>query len=227
MKKTVILNNIAIEYELTKKNVKNLNLRIKRDGTVFVSCPVFMSDKIVDDFIVSKSDFILRAIENAVPQCDTFYSGSIVYYLGKATRLHIVSSNENKVSFDGNSINVSVKNDNIEYAKKVYYKWQKNMCEELILSLCSDFYNKNSSFTNSFPIIKLRRMKSRWGSCQPKKNILTFNTRLIEMPISACEYVVAHEFAHFIHADHSKNFYGLLDKLMPDWKERRKQLRFK
>ena len=227
MKKTVILKNSVVEYELTKKNVKNLNLRIKRDGTVFVSCPVFMSDKVVEEFIVSKSDFILKAIENAIPETDTFYSGSTVYYLGNAMRLYIIFSNENKVCINGNSINVNVKCNNIDYARKIYYQWQKNRCEELILGLCSDFYNKNRGFTNLFPEIKLRRMKSRWGSCQPKKNILTFNTRLIEMPIESSEYVVAHEFAHFIHADHSKKFYGLLDNIMPDWNERRKLLRFK
>jgi predicted metal-dependent hydrolase len=83
-------------------------------------------------------------------------------------------------------------------------------------------YFKN--YVSEFPQIKFRKMTSRWGSCQPQKNILTFNTLLIETPVECIEYVVAHEFTHFLEANHSKNFYNKLEKIMPDWKQRRNKL---
>jgi predicted metal-dependent hydrolase len=64
-------------------------------------------------------------------------------------------------------------------------------------------------------------MVSRWGSCQPRENILCFNTALIEAPVECIEYVVAHEFTHFLEANHSKSFYNKLEKIIPDWKQRR------
>jgi len=67
-------------------------------------------------------------------------------------------------------------------------------------------------------------MISRWGSCQPKRGIITLNKRLIETPRICIEYVVMHEFIHFLHPNHSKMFYDLLSTLMPDWRERKNTL---
>ena len=67
-------------------------------------------------------------------------------------------------------------------------------------------------------------MTSRWGSCQTVKGIITLNSKLIEKPLRCIEYVVLHEFAHFIHPNHSKEFYDFVASLMPDWKERKIEL---
>ena len=73
----------------------------------------------------------------------------------------------------------------------------------------------------AYPEIKLRRMTSRWGSCRPKTGVLTFNTGLIHADEACIEYVVTHEFCHFIHPDHSPAFHALMTRLMPDWRERK------
>ena len=62
-------------------------------------------------------------------------------------------------------------------------------------------------------------MISTWGTCQAQQKVITLNSKLIEKPKSCIEYVVLHEFAHFIHPNHSKEFYGFITMLMPDWKE--------
>ena len=67
-------------------------------------------------------------------------------------------------------------------------------------------------------------MISRWGSCQPKRKILTFNIALLEAPLSCIEYVATHEFVHFLQPDHSRKFYQYLSMFMPDWKERKNEL---
>lgn len=74
------------------------------------------------------------------------------------------------------------------------------------------------------PEIKLRTMSSRWGSCAYTKGRITINKRLIAYPIAAAEMVMLHELCHFVHPDHSKDFYALLQTLMPDWKARKKLL---
>ena len=75
-----------------------------------------------------------------------------------------------------------------------------------------------------FPEIQMREMVSRWGSCSPKKGFVTFNTALVTMPISCIEYVVTHEFTHFLYPNHSKKFYEQLATFMPDWEERKRRL---
>jgi len=67
-------------------------------------------------------------------------------------------------------------------------------------------------------------MSSRWGSCAYTKGRITINKRLIAYPIAATEMVTLHELCHFVHPDHSKDFYALMQTLMPDWKARKKLL---
>ena len=75
-----------------------------------------------------------------------------------------------------------------------------------------------------WPQIKVRSMVSRWGSCQPKKKIVTFSRQLGETPPVCMEYVAVHEFCHFIQPNHSAAFHQLMTELMPDWRQRKQLL---
>ena len=92
--------------------------------------------------------------------------------------------------------------------------------------LCKAAYDEYyRSLGIKFPVIKVKDMRSRWGSCIPSKGILTFNVHLTEYPLAAAEYVVAHEFTHFLQANHSARFYAELAKFMPDYRERERLLK--
>lgn len=73
--------------------------------------------------------------------------------------------------------------------------------------------------------IAYRNMKSRWGSCQPETGRICFNIRLALYPPECLEYVVVHELCHFLEANHGPGFHALMDRVMPDWPERKKKLR--
>lgn len=179
MTKTINLNGKVIQYELTYKKVKNINLRIKPDGTVFVSASKRVAQKIIDDFLISKADFIRNALKK-------------------------YQSRENK--------------PRIKYL-------DESETEQAILNLCNRIYPVFEKRNVKFPQIKFRKMKSRWGSCNPGKGILTFNTQLMYAPPECIEYVVVHEFAHFFQPNHSALFYNEVAAVLPDWKDRRKKLR--
>ena len=73
------------------------------------------------------------------------------------------------------------------------------------------------------PTIQVRRMKTRWGSCSKKGQIL-LNTDLVQAPIACIDYVIVHELCHLIVPNHSPRFYSLLDQSMPDWRARKLKL---
>lgn len=75
------------------------------------------------------------------------------------------------------------------------------------------------------PVLKVREMTSRWGVCHVGKRTIVLNTRLAEKPAAAIEYVVLHEYVHFLHPNHQQGFHAEMARLMPDYKERRKLLR--
>ena len=95
---------------------------------------------------------------------------------------------------------------------------------EIFKEACDRAHKVFKKYGIDYPNVKIRYMTTRWGSCRPTKGNITLNSKLIEAPRECIDYVVFHEFAHFIHPNHSKKFYDFMTMLMPDRKERRKEL---
>ncbi len=231
MTKEIILNNKKINYELNIKNVKNLNLRIKPDGTISVSVNNKISQERINLFLTEHSDFIFNAlkkyeeISKNKPGENKLITGEKIKILGTERNLIVEQGNKNNIFCNENYFILTVENSgDFELKQKIIEKWKKEQAIKLITEICEAMYPCYKKYVSDFPQLKFRKMTSRWGSCQPQKNILTFNTLLIEAPVECVEYVVAHEFTHFLEANHSKNFYNKLEKIMPDWKQRKNKL---
>lgn len=179
MKRTVIIKETKLTYELERKPVKNINLRIRRDGSVYVSANHRISADYIDSFVISKGDIILKAL----------------------------------ASFQ--------KLDKSAPEKRPITKEYDEECKALFAEILAELYPLLEPYGVPMPALRIREMKTRWGSCIPSKRVITLNKRLLETPRNCVEYVVLHELCHFIHPNHSKQFYAFLEKLMPDWKERK------
>ena len=231
MTKEIVLNGRRIEYDLQRKDVKNINLRIKADRTIFLSANSRVSDEVIEEFIQSKSEYILKALAHYeelakyAPKPKQYVDGETFRILGHDRRLKIVEGKKNKIESDEVYITLTVKDPNDSVLKKrMLDKWLVSICKDAIQSLCNSIYPKFQKYGVVYPTIRYRNMVSRWGSCQPKRCILTFNYALVEAPLSCIEYVVVHEFTHFLQPNHSKKFYQQLAMFMPDWEERKKIL---
>ncbi len=225
------IDNQEISYTLIRKPVKNINLRIKADLSVSVSANNQISEKQVDAFVISKSEFILKALNKFkvayVPMAELkkYVSGESFCVLGNDIRLKVIKSNANKVFFDGVYLMLETKNINsISQKEKQILMWYKEQREQIFTEIARNTHKDFVKHNIEFPKIRQREMKSRWGSCMPKKGVITLNTKLFEMPRNCVEYVIMHEFCHFLMPNHSKAFYTLLGTMMPDWKERKKQM---
>lgn len=229
MKKTVRFDNTYIEYELERKNVKNINLRVRTNGSVYVSAGSLVSEKFIESFIISKAEFILNA-KAKMRECadnvnQTARSLNSFVYLGEKLSVIPVSANKNYVNLNENTLEVHVKNTDTVTVERTVLSWQKSEAERLLTPLCEKYYPIFRKYLNTFPELRFRKMKSQWGSCQIKRRVLTFNTALVHAPLYLAEYVIVHEFAHFVHADHSKDFHKCVNAVLPDAENRRKLLR--
>ncbi|MFI3238474.1 MAG: M48 family metallopeptidase [Lachnospiraceae bacterium] len=90
--------------------------------------------------------------------------------------------------------------------------------------ICEEYFLYFLREDISFPKIKVRRMRSRWGSCNVTDHVITFSTLLYEKDRIYKEYVAVHELCHLIHPNHSKDFYVLVAKFLPNWKKLRAEL---
>ena len=226
--RTVVYENNEICYLLEQKQVKNLNLRIHKDCMVYVSTNPDVPAEKVDDFVVSKGAYILSAqqkfceMAQYAPQPKQYISGETFYLLGRGVRLKVEKSVHDTISSDGVYLHLCVK-DPSDFAKKqkIVTHYLDEQCRTTFGEIISEIYPVFQKYGVPMPTLRIRNMETRWGSCLSNKGIVTLNKRLLEAPRNCIEYVVMHEFCHFIHPNHSKQFYSFLTMLMPDWKERK------
>lgn len=242
-------------YRLIRKNVKNINLSVKTDGSIVVSASPQVAKEYIDDFVQSKIPFIQKArihmeeVRNSTKE-HLFQTGEQMPYLGRFLTLQTEPADRRKIplwieeSQDGSITGFSRNNKgeavfcqegylylytqdmkSAPYKQQLYDTWQKIQAGILCRQLSRKYYPFFQNLGVDYPEIKIRKMTSRWGSCIPAKHKITFNSRLLEKSMESIEYVVVHEFAHFIHLDHSRAFYNFVEQIMPDWKKRREGLR--
>ena len=221
-----------IPYLLTRKSVKNVNLRIKPEGEVLVSASNSVPTDFIDAFIEKKQRYIFSVLSRyeekkklfqAVPK--RYVSGESYDLLGKSLRLKVEANKEENVYTDGVYIFLKVKDkDDFRHKEIMMSKWLKQYQTTVFEELLQEKYLLFEKYGVTYPTLKIRNMTSRWGSCQPKKGIITLNSKLIEAPRNCIEYVILHELVHFIHPNHSRQFWDFVAMMMPDWKERKEEL---
>lgn len=228
--RTVIIGQSSICYTLHRKKVKNLNLRIKPDSSVVVSAPENVSADKIDAFIIRKSSYITDSLNAIRIQNDSFQNRQYVsgegYRLeGKNLRLKLKKSDSNYVESDGVFLTINCNDINdIDLKSGMIKKFYHDTTQKVMDEILSDTYCIFRKYNIQKPTLKIRSMKTRWGSCNSSKGIITINSQLIEAPRNCIEYVIMHELCHMKHPNHSKQFYTFLSMQMPDWKERKKTL---
>lgn len=228
IKRVVSYENQEIYYLLEQKQVKNLNLRIRKDGSVHVSASPMVPLAQIDAFVESKGAYILNAqkqfsqMAQHAPGPKQYVSGETFYILGHGLRLKVEQADKNLVHSDGVYLYLQVKElDNFSKKERLVTRYLDAQCRIVFQGVLEDIYPVFRKYGVSMPELRIRNMETRWGSCLVKKGIITLNKRLLEATPNCIEYVVMHEFCHFIHPNHSKQFYAFLAMLMPDWKERK------
>ena len=216
----------TLNYELVRAKIKNMYILI-RDGKVIVKVPRSISDNRVIDFINSKEDWILKKLkeveEKSVKE-KKFVSGEVFKVLGNDYTLNIEYGDFEKasVNLDNGYINICV-SENCETAKikelieKMYYK--------IALMIVDKSVNMWKNILKIAPdVVVIKKLKTAWGKCNSKGKI-TINPDLMKYDQRVIDYVVLHEFCHLRYMNHSKDFWNMVSKYMPDYKLLRNELK--
>ena len=226
MEKEIVLCGKKVNYTLQYKNVKNINLRIREGGRIFVSASKRVKEERIEAFLISKAEWIISAVERVKSKTESAFDGKSILLFGKKLPLSIKEGRKNSFSQNENGLSLFLVDTSDEKRKEKLLKaFYRTEAERIIFPICEKAYRDFSIKNLPFPEIKYRYMKTRWGSCHTKKGILTFNTALVKASHECIEYVVFHEFSHFLHPNHSREFYKTLSLFIPDYKERKKKLK--
>ena len=155
MERKLVLDGRMLTYELERKQVKNINLRIRPDGSIYVSAPRRMPESMIEAFLESKAEFIFNAAERAGKRRREIPAGEM-----------LVLGCEVEDGFD---------------SERKRDAWLKEQCVEAVSRAFARLYPIFERRGVPLPEIRFRRMKSRWGSCQPVRGVLTFNSALIHV----------------------------------------------
>ena len=190
---------------VVKKNNKNSYIKIKDDLTIYVTTNYLTTKGEVKRMLDNEKDFLKRSLSRARKKME---KDELFYYLGQKYDIILVP-------FE----NTEVYDDKI-YVKdmKSLDKWLKKEMKRIFserLEYNYDLFDEDIPF----PKLKIRSMKTRWGVCNKRDNSITLNSKLIRYSIHEIDYVIIHELSHFVHFDHSKEFWETVRMYMPDYKK--------
>ena len=219
-----IIRSDKVKYAVTKKKIKNFIIRIYPDLRIAISVPLHASNKDIENFIQSKKEWIettLKKIEIAKENKNNLKE-NIIRILSKKIEKKIIESDLERIRLTDTSIYIYSKDiDNAKIEKKLL-EWKV----EKLKVILDEYLEKYTKLLNTnINYYQIKKLSSAWGIYHKKENYITFNFDLIEKDIECIEYVVLHELCHIFYMNHQKNFWTLVEKYMPDYKIRRKNLK--
>ena len=211
-------------YDIRYKDVKEVTIKVKPTLKVEVVAPFDTSLQYIEQLLNKRKLWIdkhLALFKSAQPLPRSYVSGESFDYLGRSYRLKVITSEHNHVVLKSGILYLYCQDSDDQALKAAlidqFYHTKAQYHFEVILAKYRYLYGDDV-------VIRIRKMKTRWGSCNPVKRYINLNQALIKKPKRAIEYVVLHEIAHLTYADHSQQFYAYLTSLMPDWKKVKHQL---
>lgn len=224
-------SGIPVEYTLYRKDVKNINIRINRNGEIHVSAPKRVPLAEVQSFVQKKGDWIIRTLAeaeqaNSAAPDGGLYNGKSLYLLGREYRLKLENAEKNRFSVTEKEIIFSTPFlDNEEKIKKLYMGFLKTIAAGVFDSVIERMIAlTKGEFCTEKPEISIKNMRTRWGSCNTQTGKINLNLQLIKANEQCIEQVVLHEMIHLKVRGHGADFYERIEKYMPDWKERKSRL---
>ena len=223
-------------YEVHRKKVKNINLRIKPNMEVYISVPMNLHCDYIENFIRSKESWIksvLKKVEDVKEKQKGFEykTGEIHKFLGKEYNLTVKTGNFNSVNLVNNekkpniilTVNENIL-ENIDEKKKIMEKWYFENTKKLFPQFMEKWLKILDEHVEK---VAIKPMKTRWGSCNYVKKYITLNTELIKRTPFEIEYVVLHELTHLKYPNHGKGFYNYVERYIPNYKIAEKMLNAK
>jgi predicted metal-dependent hydrolase len=230
-KKTITLSAGEVGYDLVRSTRRTLSLSVKKGGSLLIRAPWHLPVGTIMDFVISKEAWIIKQRNRVFEKEEvkkelTYTEGCLLPYLGSDYRLMLSNASGKRITVDGSSISVSCRfPDDPEKVKEIIESWYLSEAKRLLIPRTVQLAELYSNDVPMPSFVAVRKMKSRWGTCRTNGKIM-LNTELVKKRQELIDSVIIHELCHLRHHNHGKEFYALVEKLMPGYKTIRKELRY-
>jgi len=215
----------GIDIDVIYKDIKNLHIGVYPPlGRVRVSAPTRLDDDNVRLAIVQRLPWIKKqreAMLKARRQSEReMITGESHFLWGVRYRLKVIERpGRAHVETDGDRLRLYIPSGlDSEARRELLARWHREQLRERVPELISKWEPR---VERTVPRWSIRRMKTKWGSCNRETGHIWFNLELATKHPDCLEYIVVHEMAHLIERSHGERFTKLMDQLLPDWRARR------
>ena len=218
----------GIDIDVVYKDIKNLHIGVYPPlGRVRVAAPAKLDDERVRLAVIQRLPWIkrqreqLRAVDRQTER--EMLTGESHYIWGVRRRLKVVERpGRAHLELDGDRLLLYAPAGTSGDARRLLLdRWYRQLLREALPTLIATW---ESRLSVSVPKWSIRRMKTKWGSCNRETRHIWFNVELAKKHPDCLEYIVAHEMTHYIERSHGERFTKLMDAQMPDWRSRRELL---
>ena len=218
-----------ISYQVVRSRRATADIVIERDGSILVRAPESIPDERIEDMVEAKRYWIYKNLAewrdlNATRVLREYRNGEGFLYLGRSYRLLLVANQTEPLLLKNGRFCLQrdlVDEGAIEAAKSAFRDYYILRGSERITQRLNYYAPKVGVTPHG---IDVRELGNRWASCSPNGN-LAFHWKCMMAPQSIIDYIVVHELCHFHHLDHTDAFWNEVDKVIPNYSERKEWLR--
>ena len=220
-----VLDVRGIPYKVRRTQTKRIAVVVKNDAVVYVRCYLYATIEEVNEFIENHIKWIEEQYLKFYRPRREYKNNERYLLLGKEYILHVVEMKKDEVFIEGNYLVVYTKNNTYEHNKKIVNKFKFEQIDEVFNILLNKCFLKMKHMLTKYPILEYKKYKARWGCCYVKQNKIILNSSLIHVPINLIECVIFHELTHFIHPNHTQQFYDTFGIFVDNPKRVQKELK--
>lgn len=211
---------------------RSYQISLNRSGDILVRAPLSTSYEQIQDMVKHKSRWIKNKLDvfsqYNPPPAPEYIKGALHFYLGKEYQLQLIlpthSENLRRKAkarlvddLAGGLLEITASSLDESYIERVMMAWYRQRATIVYQTLLDECWHLFSDWDYTKPPIRIRKMKSRWGSMSSQGK-MSLNVELIKYPPDLIIYVIIHELCHLKHMNHGKNFYKALNRRLPNWK---------
>ena len=227
--RTLQYGDRSFTYQLKEVDADRMKIEVHPDLRVLVQAPRGKTGAEVEARLRKRARWVFRSLAelaryHPLPTPKQYRSGETVFYLGRQYYLKLIQSDEARVRLKAGKLEVFLPEPrDRDRAEPLVEEWYRHRAEVVLperfqMQIAKMRFSPDKEIT-----LRIRPMKTRWGSCSAKSTI-TLNPDLVKTPSACIEYVILHELCHLQVLNHSRDFYRSLTRICPDWRMRKKRL---
>ena len=217
-----------IKVDVIQKDIKNIHLSVYPPvGKVRISAPMKFDLDTIRIFAISKLSWIKKQQEKFRKQEREsereYLSRETHYYFGRRYLLKVVESHSKSTAeIKHNTLVLYVRpNTDAEKHKVILQEWYREQLRAIVTEMIAKWQKRLGVHVEEFGI---KKMKTKWGTCNPKANRIWVNLELAKKPLDLIEYIIVHEMVHLIERTHNERYIAYMNKYLPQWKQLREEL---